>query len=719
MGALTEQHGDALLHARRLVAQRCVYGVDKNAAAVELAKLSLWLVTLSKELPFTFVDHSLRHGDSLVGLDLEQIRSFHWSPSEQLETCRRALDDALEQALEHRDYILALADKEDPASQREKQRLLEYADLATAQIRMIANVCLGAFFTGETTKEREKERDRRLELVRRMLDGDASVHAELEGLAAEMSRTHMPFHWHLELPEIFYQARPDPLDRGALNRAAYMEAFVGNPPFAGKSSIASFNGAVYPQWLRINYAGDTGVRGSCDMSAYFFRRASSLLGTHGTLGFVATNTIAQGDTHSIGLKHLVREGGFTIYDALTSFSWPGDASVAVAVAHLATGHPSRVVLGQCRLDGTLVEVIDSTLRPRAERADARRLAANAAFVSQGSIPLGVGFVVSPDERAGLVEQSAHNAECIFPYIGGQEINNAPTPRCERHVINFGRMSLEEAAAWPALLEIVRTRVKPEREKQRGGNATSRRRRRIWWQFDGVRADLYAALEDLPRCLVSTAISKHRAFCFAPTGWVFDQRLFVFPLHHFTALAILQSRVHLPWVRRHSSSLGDSETYRGSTCFETFPFPKPDPSEVVDSLEVFGVRFNEVRSTFMVDTNQGLTKTYNELKDPNNDEPFVVDLRRLHEEMDRAVLDAYGWSDIKVPPFCPKTDADRAALQEFEDEVIDRLYVLNAERAAEEERLGLRKKGKKKPVKKKKKTGKRTKSTDSDDQGELF
>ncbi len=93
--ALTEGHGDPLLHARRLVAQRCLYGVDKNAAAVELAKLSLWLVTLSKELPFTFVDHALRHGDSLVGLDLEQIKSFHWEPKEPLETCRRVLEDAL------------------------------------------------------------------------------------------------------------------------------------------------------------------------------------------------------------------------------------------------------------------------------------------------------------------------------------------------------------------------------------------------------------------------------------------------------------------------------------------------------------------------------------------------------------------------------------------------------------------------------------------------
>ncbi len=86
--------------------------------------------------------------------------------------------------------------------------------------------------------------------------------------------------------------------------------------------------------------------------------------------------------------------------------------------------------------------------------------------------------------------------------------------------------------------------------------------------------------------------------------------------------------------------------------------------------------------------QGLTKTYNALEEPSCDDRRILVLRRMHEDMDRAVLAAYSWSDIVVPPFCPMSEADRAALQAFEDEVIDRLYVLNAERAREEERLGL-------------------------------
>jgi hypothetical protein len=128
-------------------------------------------------------------------------------------------------------------------------------------------------------------------------------------------------------------------------------------------------------------------------------------------------------------------------------------------------------------------------------------------------------------------------------------------------------------------------------------------------------------------------------------------------------------------------------YAASDCFETFPFPQPDPRSLIPELEAIGERLYETRTRFTVEVKQGLTKTYNALKDPASDDPRILELRALHEEMDRAVLAAYGWTDVAVPPYCPKTDEDRAALQAFEDEVIDRLFVLNAERASQEQRAG--------------------------------
>lgn len=689
LAALTEQHGDPLLHARRLVAQRCLYGVDKNAAAVELAKLSLWLVTLSKELPFTFVDHSLRHGDSLVGLDLDQIRAFHWQPSEQLETCRRALEDALDQALEHRAQILQLAEKEDAASQREKQRLLEYAELATARMRMIADACVGAFFAHEKPKVREAERNARLELVRKLLDGDEGAREQLEVMAKEIRERHAPFHWMLEFPEVFYLERPDPLDEQHVNRAAFMEAFVGNPPFLGGASISGRLGEAYKHWLLRG-----GAHGNADLCAHFFVRTAGLLGCHGTLGLIATNTISQGDTRESGLKVLAAHG-LEIYDATPSMTWPGGAAVTVSIVHIAHGEPAGRATERY-LNGNRTSTINSRLEDKSERIDAVHLSANEAASFLGSKIYGQGFTLGCEERAALIAKDSRNAERIFAYLGGEEVNTSPTQSHDRYVINFGQMSLDSAAHWPDLLAIVREKVRPERDKLREDTGPGKHGKKYWWQFQHPRQPLYEAISSLDRCLVNSQVTKHLVLAFQPADRVFSHTLNVFALQAYTAFSTLQSRVHEVWARLLSSSMKTDLRYAASDCFETFPFPQPDPRTVIDSLESIGKQLYETRAAFMVDTDQGLTKAYNALKDPSNADHRVLELRRLHEQMDRVVLDAYGWTDIPVPPFCPRTDEDRATLQAFEDEVIDRLYALNAERAAEEARLGLHaKKGKQK------------------------
>ncbi len=301
----------------------------------------------------------------------------------------------------------------------------------------------------------------------------------------------------------------------------------------------------------------------------------------------------------------------------------------------------------------------------------------------------------------LVNSDGRNRERIFPYIGGEDLNTSPTQENSRYAISFGGMSLEEAARYPELLQIVSERVRPGREKLRRDNAAAQYRRKHWWRYAGQADDLYASLQGKTRCLAVAMVTKHLAVAFQPNARIFSNALVVFSLDNATHFVVLQSRPHDAWARFRSSSLENRLRYSASDCFETFPFPQPDPRTVIPELEAIGENLYESRAAYMVDTNQGLTKTYNALKDPTNDEPRIVELRLLHEQMDRAVLDAYGWPDIPVPPFCPRTPEDKAALQSFEDEVIDRLYVLNAARAREEDRLGLRsKKGTKKKTRKK-------------------
>lgn len=677
------------LHARRLVAQRCLYGVDKNPFAVDLARISMWLITLARDLPFTFVDHALRHGDSLVGLSLDQIRAFHWDPpvgtrkdkkkakktakSEPKQVAmgflKNAIDRALDDTVEIREQILSLADSTDTAH---KLDLLDQAEYLTDRVRDLADACVGAFFAHEKPADREKERQRRHSLVERWLsdeNSDEGVDAglEVQALAADLRATLPTFHWMLEFPEVFYLERPDPLAPEETG-VAWMDAFIGNPPFAGKNGIAEAGGPQYVDWLKQLHEG---AHGNSDLSAHFYRRADSLLGPHGTFGLIATNTIGQGDTRTTALGWLLspdRATPRTIYDAQVNMPWPGDAAVTVSVVHVACGN-LRDHVGELRLDGVTVPAINSRLRGKPERTAPVSLQANAGQAYVGAYVLGMGFTLTPEEREALVAKDPRNAERIFPYMGGQEVNSSPTQSFHRYVINFGQMSLAEAEEWPDLIDIIREKVKPERDKNKRES-----RKKYWWRFGEAVPTLFAAIKPLDRCLVTSRVTKHLCFSWQPTNRIFSEATYVFPLTSDAAFAVLQSRVHECWARLLSSSMKTDLRYSASDCFDTFPFPE---EMTQPALNAAGEALYSARAAYMVAQDQGLTPTYNQLKDPGCTTPEIQQLRRLHEAMDRAVLAAYGWADIEVPPY---GIASEAQTQAFEDEVIDRLFVLNGERA---------------------------------------
>jgi hypothetical protein len=680
-------HGDALLQARRLVAQRCLYGVDKNRAAVELAKLSLWLVTLSKTLPFTFLDHSLRHGDSLVGLDFDQIRNFHWKKPEnetprQLELFDREIASALEEAIKLRQKIGDLGDS--PVDDGEKARLFWDSQDALDRVRLIADLAVGAFFAKEKDKDREAERARRYDLVKAWLAAGNPPSEEFRAMQAAATR-HIPiFHWMVEFPEIFYEARRDPVQGDNVRRTVHMDAFLGNPPFVGSAKLSNVAGASYVDFLQ---AMHDGAHGNSDVCAHFFRRAHALLGTNGTIGFIATNSISEGDTRTTGLKRLLEDGA-EIYGAESNVSWPGAAAVSVSLVHIAVGGVARSISTR-RLDGVDVAAIDSRLMATRERPDPVPLAASKRICFFNPKIGGQGFVLTFQERADLIRTNPRNAEKIEPYIGGEDVLSSPTQSASRCVIHFGDVDLATAGRWSDLLSIVSERVKPEREKL-GNHGPGNHMRKYWWQFYCERPALAVATKGMADVLVVPHLGKHLAIARVSAQQVLAASLYVFALNMHTAFAVLQSCAHYVWARLLSSSMRNDLRYSASDCFETFPFPRPDPRSVIPALEDVGERLYDFRAKYMVDENVGLTITYNRLKDPGCVAPRILQLRRLHEEMDRAVIAAYAdgdsagrWLDLEVPPYCPIGDADKAKLQAFEDAVIDRLFALNARRAEEE------------------------------------
>ena len=627
---------DLLTYARRLVAERCLYGVDKNVFAVDLAKLSLWLATLAKAHPFTFLDHALRHGDSLVGLSREQIACFDWEASsdvaaglqprrpQQLPLLRGLLKERVERAQRLREQIQGMGGSDDVP---EKARLLKEANEALDDVRRIGDLAVAAFFAHEKPRDRKTLRVVGMGQVERwLINPDRPIDIAPNAAGRET------FHWEIEFPEVFTRENSG------------FDAFVGNPPFAGKNTITASSGANYLQWL-LELHEDS--HGNADLVAHFYRRAFDLLREGGAFGLIATNTIAQGDTRGTGLRWIRHHDG-TIFAARKRIKWPGQAAVVVSVAHVHKGP----LAGPFDLDGRPVELITAFLFHSGSDDDPKPLPESAGKSFIGSYVLGMGFTFDDTDKSGvanpialmheLIRKDPRNAERIFPYIGGEEVNDSPTHTAQRYVINFGQMDLRQASEYPDLLALVDARVRPERERQKDQGARER-----WWQFIRPRPELQEAIRGFNDVLAIARISQTGAFTYLPARYVINEKVVVFASSSRATFCVLQSRIHETWARTFSSTLKDDLQYTPSECFETFPFPRS--SESSPALTAAGREYYDFRAALMVRNDEGLTKTYSRFHDPDDHDPDIVRLRELHAAMDRTVLDAYGWTDIQ--PTC--------------------------------------------------------------------
>ena len=586
------------------------------------------------------------------------------------------------------------------------------AEHKTESVRLLGDLAVAGFFEGTSARERNRARDRYASAVS---DGDTDSYRDWLLVRRNAEPPLVPFHWEIEFPEVFARENPG------------FDAIVGNPPFAGKNSVAAGNVARYPDWLKEVHEAS---HGNADLVAHFFRRGFNLLRDRGSFGLIATNTIAQGDTRSTGLRWICLDGG-EIYHARTRYQWPGMAAVVVSVVHVFKGE----FQGSKSLDGRLVETISAFLFHGGGDNDPVQLRVNARQSFIGSYLLGMGFTFDDTDTKGvatpiaqmdrLLADNPSNQRVILPYIGGEEINAHPAYPQHRFVINFGNYPLRReecivtwddstdelrqhylrsgvvpldypdpvASDWPDLIAIVESKVKPDRLVQ---NRTALRDR--WWQYAEKRPGLYSAIHGLARNLTVSRVGQHAAFAFLPIEMVFAESLVVFPFESHAAFCALQAQPHEIWARFFGSSMKDDLRYTPSDCFETFPFPIGWESHA--GLEEVGKAYYAYRAALMVRNNEGLTKTYNRFHDPYEDDPEIVKLRDLHTAMDRAVLDAYGWTDVSTDcDFLLDYEIDEAEWgkrkkpyryrwpNEVRDDILARLLELNAQRAAEEARAG--------------------------------
>lgn len=698
---------DEALHARRLVAQKCLYGVDRNPMAVDLARLSLWLATLARDHEFTFLDHALKAGDSLVGLTRAQIQAVHWDQSKPgLPLFREMIEKAVGRALEGREAIRNAAD--DARLEAQAARYGRVVD-ASEPARIVGDAVIAAHFSADKPKAREQQRQTVESWVATQPVKWDLLRAKADGYWREQGWR--AFHWEVEFPEVFVRDNPG------------FDAIVGNPPFLGGKSISTRLGDQYSYWLeQIHSEGSR----SADLVARFFRRAFELISHVGTFGLVATKTIRQGDTRETGLQTILASGG-AILRATRRLKWPGQASVVVSVITIGKRSEAAAVLDErtvSRVSAYLVEG-DFDVSPA-------RLSENGRKAFIGSFLLGMGFAfddaaalkgeAEPISRFVELRKNPRNSERISPFIGGEEINSDPRHACHRYAIDFFDRPLrrdpglplwekmddservkcrvsgivpsdyegEVAEDWPDLIEIVRRRVKPERDGQKRKALRER-----WWQYADKRPGLISALNRVNHVLVLSRVSPHLAIARVSSNFIFADSTVVMAYPSFSPFAVLQSRIHEIWARFFSSSMKDDLRYAPSDCFETFPFP---PNyEIEATLESAGQAYHDHRAALMVAANEGLTKSYNHFHDAEDRSDQIQTLRELHGEMDRAVLRAYGWDDLADelrPVFLTAETEDDHTYQgryfwpaEARDRVLARLLALNAERHAEEMAAG--------------------------------
>jgi hypothetical protein len=658
---LPDDPAERKTYAMRIVAQRCLYGVEKNPLAAEMAKLSLWLLTLAKDKPFEFLDHSIRCGDSLVGLhSIDQLRHFSLKQdADDAVLFGGPFEEAVEQAIHLR---LKLEDM--PANtvddvQRQENLLID-ANEKIARLRYAADLLVAAQFWGESTKDRlERVRHAAVKSGYYVEKGPTE---EFEQVAAKERRGQTMFHWPLEFPEVIV-------------KQGGFDAFVGNPPFMGGKIISTNLGVPLREHIVELLA--CGTKGHADLCAYFLLRGCSLLRGIGVFGVIATNTISEGDSREVALDQLVMNGT-SVIRAVKSTKWPGQANLEVAHIWLGKGE----FRGQAYLNGSPVAKITPFLT-EAEAVHGRPYALcqckHRAFI--GTVVYGEGFVLGPDQAQDLTSSDTMNGEVIRPYMNGDDINSTPHYNPSRFVIDFGERSLEEARRYHDCFAIVERLVKPYRQ-----SATEKRMREKWWLYQRPRPALYAAISKLNRSLMKARVSEHHMLVFTEEKLVVSDQVVVFALDRNEEFAVLQSNVHEAWARFYSSSLETRLRYAPSDCFETFPFPSVFPPPLSQS----GESYYEHRERLLCTDSEGLTKLYNRFHDPDDTSADIQKLRDLHIEMDQAVSSAYGWMNFDLGHgFHETRQGVRFTISESaRREVLQCLLKLNHERYAEEVKQGL-------------------------------
>ena len=297
----------ALNYWKRRVAEECLFGVDVNPLAVELAKLALWLETASRTRPLEFLDHHLRCGNSLIGTKLSRLGTLPNAPpmfgnlvTDGFQNLRASLAEPVQRLRELR--------SDDVLSVKNKERVFRLYEIRVDELSTIADLWCRESFKAKAdaplTIERYEELLRLIGRSRRFKEQAADL---AEGLA-EFREKMRPFHWETEFPDVFLFQR-DGVSPG-------FDAVIGNPPYEViASKEVSTDLEPLKRFLRTQEEYAPSFVGKNNLYKLFICRAMDVLRFEGFLGFIVPMALL-GDENAVGIRKLILSAGaFTEIDA--------------------------------------------------------------------------------------------------------------------------------------------------------------------------------------------------------------------------------------------------------------------------------------------------------------------------------------------------------------------------------------------------------------------
>ena len=653
---------ERVVYARRIIAQRCLYGVDLNPLATDMAKLGLWLLTLAKDKPFTFLDHSIRSGDSLVGISsIDQLENFSMNGTgSQRSFAHQQIARRIDAARSLRQQLERMPSNSVEDIERKKE-MLKRAEEQTGRLRYAADMLLAVFWKPMADSQRQDElRDTLIDVEFKFKDLpvsqlEAEAASQLTGISCKGR-----FHWPMEFPEVF--------------DGTGMSVFIGNPPFRPGRFLSGDFGDNYLAYLQ---TPPLHHQGQADLCSAFARRAFTLLEPTGVLGMIVTKTISEGDTRDAFLVPSLSDGGELVWVRKIVW-WPGDAQVVVSLMVVAR-QPSDI---QKRLDGRSEESIDATFSATSQPGVTPfELAGSKRLVGKGVGLGGKAYKIAPDALPALRELDPIH---VRRFVRGTVHNSAIDEWGGEGVFWFEDIESEEELR---ALEVGKAFIEQVEDTTKSN----------YWKYRRNGEKHHRHLRSTDCCIIRAQTSSTWFFSFASTDDVFDQSIISFGANCAGLWCILTSNVHFAWVAKYGRLMKTDTAYAASDFFYNFPLPYDPITDSDAELASLARESYRTRKSYCENQRIGMTDLFGRMNDPECEEEDAVGLRDAQVKIDSSVMRSYQFTDVDLEhDFRDTIQGVRYTISETaRREVLYRLLELNHRRYKEEVEQAKPSKGKEK------------------------